>query len=200
MPCRRHKDDADATSLRPIREWNASVRKSRKTGGSASHAVRGLLYPAYRERPTTIWITTKPEASPECTQRSWFDDLDISRWLPSGFTMHRISYIPGTKVPLRNHYLVYISPPSEPPRQHQGLARLGIPSDTGDFLVFRSALRNCLEATNVNSAERSFIDTILVNFFRSYDHTESTSERTTCHDVEMLTSDLSADGKDSETA
>ena len=94
----------------------------------------------------------------------WAEDVETKRWFPRESTRRRISTLPGpagSPFHLRNHYTILTPRQSTTAPVNQTIsANCGL-TVRGHVIVLRHAATNGMRITNIQHAERQFIDLVV---------------------------------------
>ena len=92
----------------------------------------------------------------------WPEDVDLRHWFPFGTRFFRLDMLPGTTFSLNNHYtVVTTADPHRCPDNH-ALHSVGAVDVQGNVVVLRHAVGGRERVTNVYSAERRFVDLLVI--------------------------------------
>jgi hypothetical protein len=101
----------------------------------------------------------------ECTnpenQPLWAEDLDLRRWLPRGNMGIRISNVPGTKILLRNSFMIFIAYNRTSSLPNASIAQRFNQGWKGNIIVVKLGCKDVLKLEKWLSDERAMVDFVV---------------------------------------
>ena len=157
--------------------------------GDIRRHVVGLLYHVAGGRGRLILLPADSPSTEEPGSHVWAEDVETKQWFPRESTRRRISTLPGpagSPFHLRNHYTILTPRQSTAAPVNQTIsANCGLVV-RGHVIVLRHAATDRMRITNIQHAERQFIDLMYNGMSINSSYTYCSQESVvTLHPIQM---------------